>query len=442
MRKNISSLGAPKTRLLIVDQSLRDLNGHHYDYDNSVAAAASAKGLSPIIAAHLEFDRSLAEGGVVIKPVFRHTWNEVNRSHLKQGVHLLLASLPHKWSSCLVKGISSLTKRLSAANNQSAVHEPDFVSFGQELLGLVASENLEAWDHVFIHTLAISELHAVIAAFKENERMPHFHFVLRRDAEEPTVREDPWGGVAGAFRAIDANDAIRRKFSIYADTKELCIQYEALHDGIKVNLLPIPHELPFTVDPCESKRSSEPLILTYLGNARTEKGFHHLPGLVKALNRSSLVSSRVKFVIQANSSMSLEEGVIQNARKQLAAYKQDNVQLLLGPLSSTEFRQHLFEADIVLMPYQAELYQRRSSGIMVQAIAAGRPVVVPANSWMANAAPPGTCVTYDGADDLPRACMQAIEKIENLRQAVCEAGEEWRKLHNGARLVDVLLADK
>ncbi len=50
------------TKLLIVDQSLRDLNGHHFEYDVSVAAAASQRGISAVIAAHKSCDRFLRKG--------------------------------------------------------------------------------------------------------------------------------------------------------------------------------------------------------------------------------------------------------------------------------------------------------------------------------------------------------------------------------------------
>ena len=430
------------TKLLIVDQSLRDLNGHHYEYDISVAKAALAKGLAPTIAAHLDFDRSLAKGIFGVNPVFKHAWNEVNHGRLKNCAFCLLNSLPNNWANYLITGISSLKKCLPSDKNTQSVKQPEFVSFGAELYSLVINENLSPSDHILIHTLAISELHAAIAAFGREEQLPFLHFVLRRDAGEPAVREDPWGGVFEALKAVACNERLRKKITFYADTEELCAQYQALHELIKVYLLPIPHELMRPPDISGPDIACRPLRLTYLGNARTEKGFHHLPGLVKALKQSHLETGLVKFVIQANSSMSLEERIIHNVRKKLAAYPQDEVQILLAPLSRSEFQRHLFEADIVLLPYEPKLYQNRSSGIMVQAIAAGRPVVAPEGTWMAKAAPPGTCVTYKDVIDFPKACIKAVDEIETLRQAVCEAGKDWRSFHNAESFMDVLLADK
>jgi hypothetical protein len=58
-------------KLIIVDQSLRDHDGHYCEYDQSVARAAQAMGMEAIVAAHRECPATL----VPLFPSVRHQRN-------------------------------------------------------------------------------------------------------------------------------------------------------------------------------------------------------------------------------------------------------------------------------------------------------------------------------------------------------------------------------
>ncbi|HYD99964.1 MAG TPA: hypothetical protein VEH84_11325, partial [Alphaproteobacteria bacterium] len=64
--------GAP--RLVIVDQTLRGLQGHHYAYSLGVARAARAAGLAPVVAAHRALPRRLRPDDVPVLPWFSRGW--------------------------------------------------------------------------------------------------------------------------------------------------------------------------------------------------------------------------------------------------------------------------------------------------------------------------------------------------------------------------------
>jgi hypothetical protein len=52
-------------------------------------------------------------------------------------------------------------------------------------------------------------------------------------------------------------------------------------------------------------------------------------------------------------------------------------------LSTEDYRALVFSSDIILLPYDRDNYYARSSGILVESLVAGIPVIVPAGTWMA-----------------------------------------------------------
>ena len=103
------------------------------------------------------------------------------------------------------------------------------------------------------------------------------------------------------------------------------------------------------------------------------------------------------------------------------------------------FQALVHSADIVLLPYDSDLYRRRSSGILVQALAAGCPVIVPAQSWLAGQPAPGAALEYDTPAELAAAARRAIEEWPALKRAATEGAQAWDGTAAAARFVGLLL---
>jgi glycosyltransferase involved in cell wall biosynthesis len=435
----LSARAAPsRIRLLIIDQSLRDFTGHHFEYSTSVAKAAIRCGVSATIAAHREWPAGASPDGLRIMPVFESSWNAAHRSALEERARFLLAALPHELRTSAIAAAAATRRALKAFVGARQSRPMPLPGFGREVAGLIAREGLGADDHVLIHTLSVPEFHALIPAVAALATLPHLHVVLRRDATEPPVRPDAAGRIRPALAAVAAQPRLAGAMRLWSDTEHLCRQYEALA-GRSVGLLPIPHDLP--ADAVAGERTSTgPVVATYLGDARTEKGFQALPAAVGALRSSHLDTGRLRFVLQANSSMSLEDAVIERARRALAAYPRQQVELLHDALDATAFVERLVQADLVLLPYAAEAYRRRSSGILVQALACGKPVVVPAGSWLAAVAPPGTAVTFSGPGQIAQSIATAVEQYHELADVARRSAPAWRLQHSSEALLTTLLA--
>lgn len=421
-------------RLLIADQSLRDLDGHHFEYDFAVAEAAKTLGLEPVILANLGYRAGDALGAPVV-PWFRQDWLAARRSPATRYVLYLLARLPVGLRRPLI-GIGGGAKRL-LARNSSLRKAPALPSFGRELHAGLTAQAVGADDHVLVHTVAISELHAMVEALEGQSVLPHVHVVLRRDADEPFVRDDPWGGVRAAIHRARATPELRRKIRFYSDTQQLADQYNDIIGDSDVAVLPVPHALPHS--PVPERTAQPPLRLVYLGNARTEKGFHLLAAAMDELRDTHLRSGRIRLIAQANSPSSLDQELILSARRRLSSYTDEQVQLVDAQLSIADFQDLLFSADIVLLPYDAQLYRRRSSGILVQAMVAGKPVVVPADSWLASEAGPAVSTQFSPSVPLSAAIAEAVETFAE-RSAMAQRGAaQARVKHSAEALVTQLI---
>ncbi|MBN8649647.1 MAG: glycosyltransferase, partial [Caulobacterales bacterium] len=121
----------------------------------------------------------------------------------------------------------------------------------------------------------------------------------------------------------------------------------------------------------------------YLGDARDEKNFGLLPGVLDRLHSSKVGRGKVEFGFQSNFNTEKGEPKSAKARLELSSMPEDYCKLMGGPFSSNEYREILESCDVVLIPYDPHLYAARSSGIMAEALAFGKPMVTTGGSWMA-----------------------------------------------------------
>src|SRR5262249_525877 len=144
------------------------------------------------------------------------------------------------------------------------------------------------------------------------------------------------------FRNALARLANHRIF-FYTDTEELSGQYERL-GAARFHTLPIPH----TRRPKEAKPESQPLCVLYAGDARGEKGYQHLPGIIQDLWRDYAATGKVEFALQSNYNIAHGDPEVAVARCQLEQFPDDKVKLYKKPLSSAEYQSLLLGGDINL----------------------------------------------------------------------------------------------
>jgi glycosyltransferase involved in cell wall biosynthesis len=163
------------------------------------------------------------------------------------------------------------------------------------------------------------------------------------------------------------------RVALAADSPGLAKFYSKLV-GRPVAELPIPiiHDGPPPAIP--ALETEERLLnFVYLGEARFEKGFHLL---LQAIEAARSLLPNVRFTIQAGRYNELREFV--DAWQE----RMPDVDFVTRELSGEDYFALLSAADAVLIPYNPIEYNLRTSHIFLEAIGAGKPVMVTAGTWM------------------------------------------------------------
>lgn len=253
--------------------------------------------------------------------------------------------------------------------------------FTRATLQLAKWETIAAGDVVLLPTVSELELTALTDAFRRSPNLlsARWHLVFRRGVFPGSQVQPPGSSpeLMALRYAFQRCAELHRSgvLSFYSDTEELSEHYR-LATGLAFGTLPIPHtQLPADIAP-------GPLQVCYLGDARTEKGYQHLPHIVGDLWRDYVRAGKVAFTIQSNYNVPLGEPAAIVAHSKLRQYAGEKVRLIESPLASREYWDILLASGVNLLLYDRQNYYARSSGILAESLAAGVPVIVPAGTWM------------------------------------------------------------
>ncbi|MBV9122948.1 MAG: glycosyltransferase [Planctomycetes bacterium] len=267
------------------------------------------------------------------------------------------------------------------ANNQKAA------TFGRDTLTLFTRVALGKGDLVLIPTLAEPELMGLVEYFRQDprSRQAHWHLIFRRhiyQGREPEygLQDEKLRPLRNALRFFQEN-LTGQTISFFTDTDQLTAQYNRL--GVaRFRTLPIPVRRDYYNAP-SGRPATAPMNIIYVGDARPEKGYQHLPVVVQDLWLDYVQTRRVHFTLHSYYNCPEGEPAAVVARAQLQGLETEQVRLILEPLDTEGYRDLVLSGDLCLILYDREQYYARSSGIFAEAMVAGIPVVVPAGTWMA-----------------------------------------------------------
>lgn len=179
--------------------------------------------------------------------------------------------------------------------------------------------------------------------------------------------------------------------------------------------------------------------LLVAGAARRDKGFTRIVDLVESFSRQSKITWPI-FVQASATHQNKHAPEIIDEINRLSHAGYQYLNLLQNTLSPTSY-QALFPGAISLQPYSENDFQDRVSGVTLDALLAGCPVVVTANTWLAR------IVSLYGAgvetNDLSPAGLQlAIEKIlsdySGYAQRAASAGQLLHAQHSASVMMDTI----
>lgn len=404
-------------QFILLDHSIVDAGGHYLEYARSLLGAAKAEGFRTVLAINQDgLDLECPEADLIIKPFSKTFWENQTQSKMRTIAGFLFNKI-------------GMGVQLACAEK-----------FAGELAILIRQAEITDSDIVFIPTLGGTELMGIslYSGYKAAARV-HWHLLFRRDVPPPRAWFDvksrvvKWQ-VKGSF--ILANAAFKiGTCKFYTDTEELTYRYESMGVGV-FNTLPIPIDEHLGY---KQAWHEGPLVVSYIGDLRVEKGGHLLPIIIESLRNDGFDASRVVFRIQGNLPKGTTSRALVRAKKALTSKKWSGVEVLDGPLNRETYRDLLLGSDVVLLPYSTTNYAARSSGVFAEAVAAGIPTIHPLDSWMGRNSLSMAQKGFRGAENIEEKLKSVIHAYHDFEMASFQFSKKWRSIHSAKRLTQILV---
>lgn len=239
-------------------------------------------------------------------------------------------------------------------------------------------------------------------------------------ALEAVARACPWMRVAGPTATVA--DYFRERG--FADVRE--VPYP-LDPGTFAPALPAEGGAPFTH-------------LLFAGAARIDKGFREAVDVVARLAQTG---STLPICLQVSPKhYGKRDAAVEAELERLARIRYAPLEVVRETLEPLEY-DALFRGAICVQPYRREDFVDRISGVTLDALRNGCPLVVPEGTWMARvvaATGAGVAVAEPSAESLLAAAETIRSDDAAFRERAIRAAATLRERHDPRHLVEALLA--
>jgi glycosyltransferase involved in cell wall biosynthesis len=260
-----------------------------------------------------------------------------------------------------------------------------------------------------------------------------FHFAVFESVADP--RSQAFGR-----QVRDAIDAMPgHRVMLHATTRALAGQLAAV--GLNVGAIPYPTR--FRGLPHKPHRPAGRPKVLLAGIPRAEKGKVNIRSVLRAIEPSLLRSGRLTWSMQVPAKRwrrylpeSMYDLVDQGASRQSASAA-GALELLHGNLTVQQYHRWLDGADLGLFLYAPERYAARCSGVLLEMMIRGVPVIVPDGCWLADQvrqADAGGPIgwIYRDVEHVPKLLEQAGAEIGAMRRACREHAATIARRHRGS----------
>jgi hypothetical protein len=369
-------MNRPLPKFILIDNSISDTAGHHYQYAEYCLRAAKELGYESILATNKK-NKDTENLPWKVYPVYTGTF------WLHEEYNNFLLSIYNRFEKSKRKVVLSGILRVMGPRLATKLLDKNKIAeFAKNSQDLFSQISLSKGDIIFIPTSGLVEMYGITECATNNQSLQNatYHFLFRRNLYNGTPENYSFMYIKLRLLKL-AFDNFLKKTKInaifYTDSDQLTDQYDRI-ESVKFHTLPLPHTIPKSAQ----KKKKNKLQITYLGDARTEKGYQYLPHLVQDLWADYVKQDKVSFVIQSNYNITDGEPSAVVAREQLQHFPNDKVNLVMKSPSVEEYGKILDESDVILLPYDKTNYYARSSGILVEALCHGIPVLVPSGTWL------------------------------------------------------------
>ena len=226
----------------------------------------------------------------------------------------------------------------------------------------------------------------------------------------------------------------KNRIHLFSDSTQLTEEYKKYTPKYHT-VLPIPH----TSDTLQTyAETPEKLIIGYMGDARTNKGFHLLPEALDVVKQNN-PNNKLEFHIQANIRnknewQASQAGTLLNNRTDTHCYS--------TALNENEYKKLMNLIDIFVLPYTLDYYHSQTSGVFSEARSLGKVTVVTRGSWMAdeiNQNGGGILCLPEDPKSIGDSISKAINNYSSLKKEALKAEKNWNGFHNVVNYFKILM---
>lgn len=245
-----------------------------------------------------------------------------------------------------------------------------------------------------------------------------------------------WPGTnvsAGLYQTVwrDCPPDLKESIALFGRTPQIAEMFAGYP---RMPLRVFPHPVP--EDLLAARRnppgtSDEPMVVSFVGGARRERGGELIPDVVRQCS-----SSGVRFFIQAGLAghADFDEHVL------TALSGLPHVKLHEGALERSAYYRAIADS-VVLLAYDATRYRVRDSGVYHEAKLLDAPVLVSAQTWMAEEVRTlgnGLVIEDHSVAAIVDCIARAQQELPALKEAAARVGRKTRESHGATRCIDTI----
>ncbi|MDF1615253.1 FkbM family methyltransferase [Desulfurivibrio dismutans] len=190
-----------------------------------------------------------------------------------------------------------------------------------------------------------------------------------------------------------------------------------------------------------SGSSHKPVRILFPGGASRAKGF-----LLSVYAASELSSNTdLEVILRAKLDMAREKPGNDHGAELINAFESVDktaIQVLDQELSDDDFIRMMSGSDVVVLPYLPDAFERRTSGILIDSIILGKPVVVVKGTWLSDIVKDtGIGVSADAtALSVRQSVAEVVRRLGVFQTNVKRARERYLRENSWANLVETIVS--
>ncbi len=412
-------------RSFIIDPSLKGSGGHHLSLAAELSKAAQDIGHLPVWLGHRDFDFKLAPKFVTFIPKFSSDSYERQIGIFGRTLKPLVGY--RRW---LRSTLGEQDWEVQLRHRfQGALLNGDRCN---ELLDALDSLQPTRKDHVIIPSAdpQLVDMLNTWASSRPRDQLPQIH--VRTCWSTANMPFSSYGG--GFVNVVRRLSDICPNVNLSAETPAgaaLLVSETGLEVGFCPHL--IEEE---TLNVALPAKAPERLYVGWLGDPRPEKGAGIITEIIgKALQR--VPAKKVKFLLQCGGRKSRKARSLYD---QLAQFG-DAVELVPSVNSREEYQDLLERCGVMLLPYDETAYPpERGSGVALEALLTGRPMVATANTYAAELITAESGVTGTGVNAIVDGIVEVTANYEHYLAGAARARDSARKIYDRVGCYRALVA--